>query len=175
MTIEEFLDKQFHLSVTAGMNQRYHQSYSTRWCWIDRGFRIAVGIFTVTGAMLAIAASANASSSLALWSIGIAIISAILGVVLNILPFADWERRSSDLFRRWCDLREDVDALEFELKGNPTAALVARLRQFDGKVHRICGMEEKPDEKRLQQCYDQEEASRHPDKSSPPSPQAVVA
>jgi hypothetical protein len=91
----------------------------------------------------------------------IAFLAAAAAVILNILPLGECAAEHLDLFRRWTDLREDVDAVLFDLKDNPDQELIDRLKSLDAKMHRICGAEPmEPDKKLLRRCYDEEVISR---------------
>lgn len=160
MTRDEFENEQYRISFTAGMNQRYHQSRAQLWARMDRGFRIAVGLFSVAGASLAVVTATSDSIGWDAASILIAGLAAVVAIILNVLPFGDWERWHVDLFRRWTDLREEIDALLFELNGAPDEMLIGRLKQQDAKVHRICGLEPHPNEALLRKCYRDEDRSR---------------
>lgn len=168
MTPEDFEQKQYATSVCAGMNQRYHQSKASRWARFDRSFRIAVGVAAVGGAMMSVVTATTNGWGWDALSITIASIAAGIGVSLNVVPFGDWERQHVDYFRRWSDLREEVDALEFEIADKPTATQTARLKNLDAKANRICGLEPKADEKLLNECYESEVRSRQPDTLSLP-------
>ena len=157
MTKNEFLDRQFRLSVQAGANQRYHQIKAHYWSRWDRGFRIAVGLSAVIGAMLAVVTAYAPSQIWITASIVTACVAAFIGVVLNVVPYADWEREHCDIFRRWCDLREDVDSLQVEDRDKADGE---RLRQLEAKSHRICGIEPAPDDALWGECSRLENQSR---------------
>jgi hypothetical protein len=161
MNRDEFEDKQYHLSVTAGMNQRYHQNRQYLWTICNRAIQIAVGTLAVIGVCLAVTAALVESKTVDVFSIVIASAAAIAAIALNVLPLGDWAALHGDLLRRWTDLREDVDALQFDLDGEPTPDLRERLKQLDAKVHRICGGEPQFNEALLNKCFDDEEKSRH--------------
>jgi hypothetical protein len=160
MNREEFLDAQYKISVTAGMNQRYHQAFARYWVRWDRASRISVGVLAVGGVMLAVVTAVNTSA----WWVGLSILiaglAALVAITLNVVPLPDWALQSSDLFRRWSDLREEVDSLEYGVADKPSGALVDRLKQVSAKVHRICAIEPAADEKFLCECLKAEEASR---------------
>lgn len=160
MTRDEFLDVQYRVSVTAGMNQRYHQAYTRFWMRWDRASRISVGVLAVGGAMLAVVTSVNTDARWLAASISIAALAAVAAVTLNVVPLSDWALQSSDLFRRWTELREEVDALEFGVGEKPTASVVERLKQVSAKVHRIAAIEPAANEEFLLKCFKAEEASR---------------
>jgi hypothetical protein len=162
MTHDEFLDAQFKTSFTAGMNQRYHQARASHWaCW-DRTCKISVGVLAVAGACLSVVTISSPAGSLIMVSAIVAAMAAVVAIALNVLPLGEWNSQHAALFQRWSDLREDVDSLLFELDGdNPSVALVSRLRELEGKVHRICGTEPACRKELLAECFREEEQSRH--------------
>ncbi|MCA9265745.1 MAG: hypothetical protein KDA60_17910 [Planctomycetales bacterium] len=168
MNADKFLDEQYRISFTAGMNQRYHQDRAHWFEWWHRGTAIAVGFLAVTGAILAFVPA---------WTVVpriVACISAGAAIFLNVIPFGEWARQHSDLFRRWTDLREEIDALYFDLDGEPTPELIARLRAIDGKHHRICSAEPAFNDERLVKYYQAEKKSR-PDDVDGAAPAAPAA
>lgn len=160
-----FKDKQYQLSLMAGMNQRYHQERARIWTLLDRSFKIAVGILAVVGACMAVVTMFAIGLALDVTSIVVASLAAFVAIVLNVLPFGEWASLHHGLFQRWTDLREDVDGLLFDLQGEPTSENWERLRQFDAKVHRINASEPGCNQKLLNECYASEERSRHPGKA----------
>jgi hypothetical protein len=163
MTHDEFEQKQYHISVCAGQNQRYHQRRAHLWTRWDRGVRIAVGVLAVIAFSLAIVATFRHSGLVDWLGVIAAFAAAVAAVVLNVMPLGEWSAQHLDLFRRWTDLREDIDALEFDFQGDPTQELIDRLKALDATVHRICGTESVgPKKSLLDECYREEVRSRHP-------------
>lgn len=161
----KFDDKQYHLSVTAGMNQRYHQARAHWWiCW-DRGCKILVGILAVAGAVLAFAPLFHAGLAFDIVGVVVACLAAVFAVILNVIPYAEWAGLHRELFQKWSDLREEIDSLLFEVNGEPTGKNFERLRQLDAKVHRICAAEPGGIKSLIDTCYAEEVRSRQPDKS----------
>ena len=160
MTRDEFRDEQFRISVIAGMNQRYHQARVGFWSRWDRVIRIVVALLAVAGFTLATMALVVETSSLDLSAVVVAGLAAFGAVVLNVVPLGNEELRHQDLFRRWTDLREDTDALLFDLNGRVTAAQVSQLKVLDAKVHRICGAEPARSRKLWSRCEREERNSR---------------
>jgi hypothetical protein len=161
MTRDQFLDKQFSISVTSGMNQRYHQSVAHWWTGWNRAVQITVAILAAIGAILACVAPFAKSTALDVVSAVFACLAAIVAIALNVLPLGDWSQEHLDLLRRWSDLREDADSLLFDLTDDePPPHLIARLKSLDAKVHRICGGEPLSDKALLEQCYREENRSR---------------
>jgi hypothetical protein len=162
MTRDEFLDKQYHLSVQAGMNQRYHQKYATFWWRWDTIVRGSTAAAAVLGALISLASYMNQhSAGLSFWSASVSIVTAIIAVILNVVPIGSWEQSHRDLLRQWTDLREDIELLLYDCAGDPGAQILCDLKKLEAKMHRICGQEPAPDDTLLKTCYDAEERSRH--------------
>ena len=53
MTPDDFKDRQYEISVTAGMNQRYHQAYAHWWTGWNRSVQIVVAVLAVPFAGMA--------------------------------------------------------------------------------------------------------------------------
>jgi hypothetical protein len=160
MTQPDFDHELLCLSMTAGMNQRYHQKRAHFWtCW-NRGVQISVAVLAVTGVCLSVV-TYFVEAKIADWfGIGVATSAAIAAIALNVLPLGDWAAMHLDLFRRWTDLREDVDSLKLETAAEPSKYGVQRLRELGAKVHRICATEPAPKEKLLHECHNAEKRSR---------------
>ena len=163
MNRQDFDYQQLRLSMTAGMNQRFHQARARHWLWWNRFIQISVGSLAVLGLCLAVAAAFSESRAIDWIAVFVAFLAAVAAIALNVVPVGDWAQQHLDLFRRWCDLREEVDSLLFEVTGDPTDGRVERLKQLDGKVHRNCsaepGLDEKT-EKILMECHAAEKRSR---------------
>jgi hypothetical protein len=171
MTRDDFLDKQYHLSVTAGMNQRYHQEKADYWANRDAIAKIATAVFATAGVVMSIVTIYNTETWAITMSVFVALVAAAGAFILNVFPFGTRELHHRDLLRRWSDMREEVDALEFILSDEkaPSKDLVQRLKELDAKTHRICGTENSPDKKLLGTCYREEELSRkEPENSCAP-------
>jgi hypothetical protein len=154
--------KQYHLSVTAGMNQRYHQKRAQKWTWWNRSVQISVGIFAVLGAVLSSITPFVENFKLDLAALVVAGIAACVAVALNVLPIGMWQDSHLDLLRRWTDVREEIDSQRFIRGDKVSDEQWERLKQIDAKVHRICGSEPDCDQELLNACYAAEERSRHP-------------
>lgn len=160
MTRDEFEDKQYEISVTAGMNQRYHQSRAHKWTWWNRGVQISVAVLAVISLCLAVAAALAETALLDGLAILFSSLAVIAAIALNVLPLGDWVQQHLDLLRRWSDVREDVESLPFDLVDEPTPDLIGRLKALDAKVHRICAIEPGCDEELHKKCYQDEKRSR---------------
>jgi hypothetical protein len=163
MTKQQFDEKQYDVSFTAGMNQRYHQSREHYWTRWDRFCKILVAVLAITGVCFSVVAWVIHHWVWDAAAVSTAGAAAIAAIILNVLPLGDWARTHQALFQRWTDLREDVDVLGFMVEGEPTDDQLARLRDLEAKVHRICGAEPGCNEALLDKSYEAEKQSRTPD------------
>jgi hypothetical protein len=162
MTKNQFLDRQYELSVMAGVNQKFHQGQIKHYADRDRYCKIAVGFLAVLGVCLCVVTATVDGWFWDAVSILIASLAAAAAVALNVLPFGEWASGHHALFQRWTDLREDVDDLLYRVVDEPTPDDLARLRELSAKCHRICGTETHCDDGILQVLQDKEEKSRRP-------------
>ncbi len=160
MNKDQLANKVYHLSVTAGMNQRYHQDRAFLWTLWDRICKIIVAALAVAALCLCVVTAVVEGVIWDEWSIGVAIAAAVAAIALNVLPLGDWASQHNALFERWTDYREDVDSQFLNIPQTPTADDLIRLKELDARMHRICGSEPAPSKKKLQQCFDVEEESR---------------
>jgi len=160
MTPKDFLDKQLYLSMGAGTSQRIHQDAAALWTRRDRISKIVVAALAVTSLCLSVWSAAVSSPSLTAVSIAISAIGALAAITLNVLPFGDWASQHNALYQRWSDLRADVDALIFDIRGDPTQGQVARLKDLDTKYHRLCSVEPKIADALIERHYGKEKQSR---------------
>ncbi len=105
MTLKEYRDEMWDLSLTCNMNALYHQTKAGYWTWCDRGFRFAVGIMAV---MSLVCTFVNKPGWLLTAEI-VAVFSIIAAVLVNITLTADWASQHRALFERWMDLKQWVD------------------------------------------------------------------
>jgi hypothetical protein len=130
MTRDQFLDDQLWVSVTAGMNQQFHQTLASFWTWCNRFVQIAVACLAVTALCLSFTDEPH-------WiERSIAALAAAFAIALNVLPLGDWVQEHYELFRRWTDLREEIDDLQCD-GDRPKPAAIEDLRKLRAKVHRI--------------------------------------
>lgn len=163
MNRQEFSDRQYRISIQAGMNQRYHHRWEVFWFRCDLAAKAATAVFAVIGAVLSVASIGDKPSAELVWSsVAFSLMASVSAVILNVLPFSSWERDHGELFRQWTDLREAVDDLEIVGESDPSADLAGELRKLTSKTHRICGQEKAPDLKILAECQAEEEKSRKP-------------
>jgi hypothetical protein len=154
MTRDEFLDAQYKISFIAGMNQRYHQRLASWLAWSDRGVRIVVGFLAVASLVLSLAKQSST------FSIAITLAGAVAAMILNIVPLGEWHRDHVDIFRRWSDLREEIDILAVGVPESVSDEFIARLRCLESKMHRICGSEPHGWSAVLKKCESAERLSR---------------
>src|SRR5579859_7622665 len=88
------------------MNQRYHQRLSWWFGLLDKLAKIAVAVVAVVAVVLALSGEAWKT-----YDIGWSVAAAVLAVILNVLPFGEYERFYDEMFRRWSDLRIDAETL----------------------------------------------------------------
>lgn len=162
MTKDNFLDKQYALSVMAGVNQRLHQHRASMWTTWDRICKIVVGVLAVAGVCVSVAASTLHTLPWDIASIVVASLAAIAAIILNVLPLGDWASEHGALFQRWTDFREDVEDLLFRITDEITDDDVLRLRELEAKSHRICGAEPHCSDDKLRRLQAAEEKSRRP-------------
>ena len=162
MTRDEYLDKQYVLSVTAGVNQRYHQHRASVWTTWDRICKIVVGVLAVAGVCLSVATAAYKTDGWDIASIVVASLAAMAAIALNVLPLGDWASLHTALFQRWTDFREEVDDLIYRVKDTPNANDIDRLRELQAKCIRICGTEPHCKDGKLRKLQELEVKSRTP-------------
>jgi hypothetical protein len=163
MNSEEFSNRQYVLSIQAGMNQRYHLRQEKFWFRCDLAAKAITAVFVVIGSVFAGASLAQGQPAwVAGFSFGFSLVASIAAVVINVFPFSSWERDHRELFRQWTDLREAIDDLELAEGCEPSAATVSDIRKLVSKMHRICGQERAPDLRILDECQKEEEQSRKP-------------
>lgn len=163
MNHQQAMQRLYELSVQAGMNQRYHQIYSSWWWGWDTFMKVTTAALSVVGAMLAVTSLYAATPPV--WdqlSLGLAVISAIVAVALNVVPFGNWEKDHRDHMRQWFDFREDVDSIRLGCQHDQTCVPFEEIKKLDGKMHRICSQEPSPNTRVIKECYDAEERSRKP-------------
>ena len=93
-------------------------------------------------------------------AIFVALASAFFAICLNVVPLGDLQRDHVDLFRRWTDLREEIDTLGIGTGGQVADEFVNHLQRLEAKLHHICGSEPHFRSKTLKQCESEERRSR---------------
>lgn len=155
----ECVAKLYDLKYTAGMNTRYH--HQMMW-WLgaaDKLLRIIIGVVAVVGIFLAIKAEAYPNAGI--W---LAVISAVLAFILNVVPLGDWEKSHVDLFRSWSDIRSEAELSEMKLahKTLPPHRLEAiceRIFELTTREHQLCASEPAPFKGLLLRCQEDETES----------------
>lgn len=144
------------------MNQRYHQHEASLNASRDLWAKVATAMFAMIGVSLALAGAMTVSGVIDWLGVTFSAIAAVAAIFLNVLPYGAREKEHVDLFRRWTDLREDIDRLEFELgDGSPTPPLAEQLQTLESKLHRICGAEALANQRLWRQCQRAEQSSRN--------------
>jgi hypothetical protein len=111
LTYYEYKRQLETLRCTCAMNQLYHQKLEWRYGIADKSIRVAVGAFTVVGLILAVPGVNYPITGLIL-----AVVAAIAGVALNVVPVADREKVHGELFRLWSDIRADAEREEIKTR-----------------------------------------------------------
>lgn len=170
MRKNECLDRLYILSVTAGVNQRYHQYLWTVNRRSDRRIRITVGVVAILGLVSSLLADSKTFP--ASIQIFFDILSLILGITalavaaaLNISSAGDKATEHRELFRRWSDLREEIDTTELRVsylqeEKEVPEEIDLRIQELDAKKNRINAFEESPDTALLDDCLAKEEKAR---------------
>jgi hypothetical protein len=185
MDKEQLLDRLWDLSVTAGMNQRLHQYDMSWYGWAEDVNKISVAILAAVAFGIAVFAALStgrgAERARRRWdwaSIASAFIALGSAIVLNVLSPGESEVHHADLFRRWSDLRREVDGLSNQVENasgsDVPATTFERYRDLLARKTDINTLESVEDSTRLGHFLDAEERSRleraedkkKPDKSS---------
>ena len=98
----------------------------------------------------------------ALWG---SIASLVVATILNIAPMHEKAEYHSSMYRRWSDLRRDVDMLIAETSGEDEGAvsdeyLSRRYRDLVSKKNIISAEETAPDMALVEKCWGDENESR---------------
>ena len=157
MKAKEYEDKLYTLAHICGLNQRYHQRMARRWALVDRVAKIAVALV----AIIALAAlMGERYERLEFW---MATLAALFAVVLNVVPFGEFEKFATEMFRGWSDLRIDVETqsarVEADADGNIAPHKVERLTEMLAKSHALDAKEPAPWRRLLRKCQEDETES----------------
>jgi hypothetical protein len=161
---DKIWEKLMHLSMLCGINQRYQQMKLTDAVWWSEHTDAAVATLTLITLALAIVAYFIPKQPLLksverlAWltfdriSVGSAIVAALGGIVLIIMPESNNVRLHSNLFQGWSDLRQDVDSVisdaeaETQLSGDQEQGyLERRYRELLAKKNALNAREPAPD------------------------------
>lgn len=164
MTKKDYLNEIKDLSFTAGMNQRYHQHEMTRYKKTDKCIKISVGVISLFGAISSLLSVSLGLLILGVTSAVISVIALAIAIVLNVHPSSEKGAYHQGLFRRWCDLREDVDGQSVLVEGSNSSKIASddylRLRDLTTKKNRINSLEKRPNKELLNTCYEEENLAR---------------
>ena len=167
MTLEEVLNGLWELSITSGMNQRFHQHLADNALWWDFWWKLAVALATSAGAVLSVVGYFNGKAKfIAATSAIVSILGMVFGVWLSIAPSDATARQHLDLFRRWSDLRQDVDTVMVRSRTNEDEAIAAppflvdRYIDMLAKKNHLNSLEPSPDRALLERFQDEEESWR---------------
>ena len=116
MTYSEFKKKIVELIGYCDINQRYHQRLGWWFGVADKLAKISVAIVAVVAVVLALS-----GEEWKIYEVGWAIAAAVLAVVLNVLPFGEYEKFYDEMFRSWSDLRIEAETQKVKVRGEPGA------------------------------------------------------
>lgn len=179
----DLIEKLYDLSFTAGMSQRYHQSAWTQSEFLDTGVQVFVGVFAVIGFIYSMYGYFKGSDKAWLvapvikWitrgryepdynavSVFTAILSLIAATVLNITPTNKSVSYHADLFRRWSELRRDVDDLDIMARNEKSSItedeLTRRYQELLARKNVINSLEKSAKRSDLIRFYEDENEYR---------------
>lgn len=158
MKVSELEDKLYFLEYTTRLNQRYHQARERMWAILERGTRMIVGFLAGLGVVTCFIGPEWAS-------VLVAILALLAAIALNVLPFGDREKASGELFRRWTDLRTDIEQIQNSISGAPPnddipSHILERFGFAQSRRNAIEAAEPSPNEKWLLKAQQDENYSR---------------
>ncbi len=112
MTYSEFKNKIVDLICYCDINQRYSQRLAWWYGLADKSSKIAVAVVAVVAVVLALLDEGWKNTEI-VWAIA----AAVLAVVLNVLPFGEYEKFYDEMFRCWSDLRIDAELQKLKNRG----------------------------------------------------------
>jgi hypothetical protein len=101
------------LKFVTRMNQQYHQILQWRWAVADRIVRIMVAF--IASASVCFGLLGLCYTYCNSYAIGASCCGLAVALILNVVPFAGKERFYADTFRRWSDLRQEIESLEVQV------------------------------------------------------------
>jgi hypothetical protein len=153
MTYRDLCHELDCLRCTCDINQRYHQALAWRWRTVDRLAKVSVALV----ATLAFAAEFWSHEHHG-WAIGFAGAAAVLATLLNVIPFGEVEKESTEMFRAWSDLRVDVETMIVKAEGpdekQAPDPLHDRLAELRTKQKTLDGKEPAPWRDLLERCQE---------------------
>ena len=161
MTIDQLRDLVFELSVTAEINQRYHQGMATYWQNWGLAFQALTAATTIVVLTLSIFSYlVPKNKRLGAWSIGASLASAIGGVTLLFVPFGAWQCESTAFLGKWTEVRTDADSLDARLlahDGDSIELPVDSLSEYEAlkaRANTLNGQETAPWSDWLDECQE---------------------
>lgn len=126
---------------------------------------VAVAIVALASAILTVASFRRDRKGLAIASLVASLISVVVATALNVIPADTNTRFYADMFRRWSDLRQDVDILQVDadaLKKDTslTQWMLRRYSELLAKKNALNALEPAPNLALLERCQDEEERFR---------------
>ena len=159
MTQKEVRDDLYRHEFRAAMSQRYHLTMVWRWALADRAIRISVGVMSVLSVIFA--ARSESYYGLALT---VAIVSVVISIFLNIVPFGERERHYSALYERWTMLRQQVQSVRVDLPDDEEAkvppAILKALHRIVSEEGQVTALEPAPYPKLALKCFEDENEAR---------------
>lgn len=154
------------MSAVAGMNQRYHQLEAGQHEEQNEREKLLIGIVGVLSLVFSITSFFSDHWTVIYIALMLSIGTAFLAVWLNISKADDRQKASLDLFRRWTDLRQDIDVTLSRAKREVKADgellfLCSRYEELQCKKNSLNGLEPSPDVKLLEKCQEDENLSRY--------------
>lgn len=154
------------LSATAGMNQRYHQLEASQHEKQNEKEKLLTGIAGVLSLVFSITSFFSDHWTIIYVALLLSVGTAFLAVWLNISKADDRQKLSLDLFRRWTDLRQDIDVTLSRAKretntNEEISFLYLRYEELQSKKNSLNGLEPSPNTKLLIKCQEDENLSRY--------------
>lgn len=111
MNIQAYREQLFSLEYACGVNQRYHKILEWRWGMGEKAVKVLMGVMAVCGLIVTMPDMASLRVEVA-----IGILSVISALALNVMPLGDREKFHGEMFRRWSDLRSDVETEDVKVE-----------------------------------------------------------
>lgn len=164
MNRKDCIGKFNYLSFTSAMCVRYHQQKWTFFSHKDKNIRILVGVIALVGVVFSLLGVTLTNLTINILSATISVLALALAIALNVSSALKSEVFHRDLFRRWSDLREEIDGQIILLGSHDSETapenLVRRLQELTEKKNRINSLEDSPDNELLERCYEDENLAR---------------
>lgn len=152
MTNDEFQNHLWELRGTCAINQRYHQLLAWWWKAADRFAKISVAAVAVAALVTALLGESWKECEVVL-----ALVAAVLAIVLNVLPFGEYEKTYDEFFRSWSDIRIDAEVLRLKVCSDVVEDhWIERLTELRAKEHALDAKEPAPVRWILRRCQEDE-------------------